>query len=138
MEWIRENPARWDGGKARILGASPKGVFRLGELEDGELVPGEWWRVDDDGKTVGYGWMDTSWGDAEILLAVEPDQQRAGVGSFILEKLEHEARARGLGRLYNVVPAAHPEPEQLAGWLKKRRFAPSEDGKVLQRTVAKS
>ena len=75
LKWIHENPAIWDAGKARIVGRAPKGVFdsRYAKSNVGDLVPGEWWRVEDEGRTIGYGWIDVNWGDAEILLCTEPE-----------------------------------------------------------------
>ena len=91
LRWIRESPARWDSGKQRIVGERPKGTFRYPWVSDarheGEIIPGDWWRVEDqaDGRLVGYGWMDITWGDAEVLLATDPAYCDKGVGSFILE-----------------------------------------------------
>ena len=135
LAWFHEHPARWDRTKANILGAAPKGVFDFSGYGPGDLLPGEWWRAEESGAVVGFGWMDATWGDAEILLAVDPAKQTSGVGTFILDRLEGEARARGLNHLYNVVPAAHPDPEGLRRFLEKRRFTPSEDGRVLRRVV---
>ena len=83
MSWIHESPAEWDGDKARIVGGASPGVFdpRYAEASEGSLVPGEWWRVERDGRTVGYGWLDVNWGDAEILLAVDASERERGVGS---------------------------------------------------------
>ncbi len=76
------------------------------------------------------------WGDAEVLLAVDPARQGHGVGTFIMDHLEDEARARGLNQLYNAVLPTHPDREELTRWLEKRAFKPSEDGAVLRRVVA--
>ena len=122
LRWIHESPAQWDAGKQALVDGAPEGIFDTGEYAPGDLVPGEWWRVEDAGRLVGYGWMDCTWGDAEILLVVAPAARGRGVGSFILERLEDEARVRGLNYLYNVVPESHPEPERVTAWLGKRRF----------------
>jgi ribosomal protein S18 acetylase RimI-like enzyme len=137
LRWIPESPAVWDADKARIVGAAPEGIFdtRYAEATEGDLVPGEWWRVEDDGRTVGYGWLDVNWGDAEILLATAPEAQSRGVGSFVLTNLEHEARARGLNYLYNVVRATHPDADRVTAWLKKRSFTASADGRLLRGVV---
>jgi N-acetylglutamate synthase-like GNAT family acetyltransferase len=135
LTWTRESPPLWDGGKARIVGATPPGVFALGDLSDGTLVPGDWWRVERDGQVVGYGWMDHAWGDAEVLLAVAPGAQAHGVGTFILDRLEDEAAGRGINYLYNVVPAVHPERERLTRWLLRRGFTASHEGDPLKRPV---
>jgi GNAT superfamily N-acetyltransferase len=135
LDWIHENPPRWDADKARILEGAPRGsldLAKLGERKPGALLPGEWWRAADGGRAVGYGWMDTTWGDAEILLAVEPAGRRHGIGGFFLDHLEKEAHARGLRQLYNVIPPAHPEPEKLARWLGKHGFASAGDGRLLR------
>ena len=71
MNWVHDNPPYWDESKASIIGGAPAGIFDLGSYRRGEVIPGEWWRVEDGGETLGYGWMDHTWGDAEILLAVD-------------------------------------------------------------------
>jgi GNAT superfamily N-acetyltransferase len=133
MEWIHENPPHWDETKAKILGTSPEGVFRIGPYAPGDLISGEWWRVEDGGTVLGYGWMDTNWGDAEILLCVDPSRRREGVGAFVLEHLAREAAAHGLNYMYNVVPAAHPEPEVFARWLLKHGFVRADDDSYKRR-----
>jgi N-acetylglutamate synthase-like GNAT family acetyltransferase len=135
LAWSRESPPLWDADKARIIGGAPAGVFSLGPFKAGDVVPGDWWRVEDDRRVVGYGWMDHSWGDAEILLAVDPAGQRGGVGTFILDRLEDEAAGRGINYLYNVVPDAHPNRAWLEHWLRRRGFVASQEGGLLKRTV---
>lgn len=130
LTWTRERAATWDDDKQRIVGETPAGVFdaRYRELAPGAPVPGEWWRVERDGETVGYGWLEVVWGDAEILLAVVPAERHKGVGEWILQQLEREAKSRGLRYLYNTVRATHPQATELSAWLIKRGFKPSEDG----------
>ena len=138
MSWIHESPAEWDGDKARIVGGASPGVFdpRYAEASEGSLVPGEWWRVERDGRTVGYGWLDVNWGDAEILLAVDASERERGVGSYILEQLAREARGRGLNYLYNVVPHGHPDPEPVTAWLTARGFARNDVGELRKQVPA--
>ena len=134
LSWIHETSATWDDDKARIVGGAPAGIFdtRYGELEQGALVPAEWWRVEDDGRTVGFGWLDVTWGDAEILLATDVEARGKGVGTFILEHLEDEARQRGLRYLYNVVRPTHPDGETVAAWLRERGFEDERDGRLVR------
>lgn len=134
MRWVKEDPARWDEGKRRIVGDAPVGTFdrRFKELNVGDLVPGAWWHVEADGKIVGYGWLDVVWGEGEILLATSPDCRDQGAGTYILEHLTAEARARGLNYIYNVVRPSHPQREAVARWLEKRGFKASEDGSLLR------
>lgn len=136
-QWIHENPPRWDASKATIVGGAPKGSLPLADYGDGESVPGEWWRVEDDGRIVGYGWMDTTWNGGEILLAVHAEHQGQGLGGFILDQLEAEAKQRGLNYIYNVVQDAHPKREALTRWLEHHGFRGSDDGQ-LRRQVPKS
>ena len=133
LQWIHESPARWDPAKARIVGGVPAGVFALECPGEGELVPGDWWRVEAEGQVVGYGWLEHTWGDAEILLAVAPDRRGRGVGNFILEKLENEARTQGLNYLCNIVRPDHPEKVAVTRWLRERRFEEAEDGYLRRR-----
>jgi N-acetylglutamate synthase-like GNAT family acetyltransferase len=137
LAWVHEDTPRWDADKARTLGAVAPGSIEIPMLAPGDLAPGEWFRVERDGAIVGYGWMDCTWGDAEILLAVPPDEGGAGIGTFILDRLEHEAAARGVNYLYNAVKPSHPEGEAITRWLVGRGFQPSGDG-LLKRRVRRS
>lgn len=131
LSWIAEQPALWDADKARLIGQSPAGIFdlRFQQREAGDLLPGDWWRAaDEKGRTLGYGWMDVVWGDAEILLVTAPDARGRGVGSFILEQLVAMARERGLHRVYNTVRPTHPQGAAISAWLVERGFRSAEDG----------
>lgn len=136
LRWTHESPPTWDADKRRVVGGAPAGVFEaLKATADGTVLAGDWWRAERDGQAVGYGWMDVTWGDAEILLATGPEGQRKGVGTFVLDRLDEEARKRGLRYLYNVVPEGHPDAKGLAGWLQRRGFEVSGEGWLLRRKV---
>lgn len=132
LTWVRERAAVWDAPKKHVVGEAPTGVFdaRFRELPLGAPLPGEWWHVEDDGRVVGYGWLEVVWGDAEILFATALEAREKGVASFALDKLGEEARSRGLRYLYNTVRATHPEKDRLTAWLMKRGFKPTEDGSL--------
>lgn len=137
LRWIRESPARWDVDKARIVGEAPQGTF-VGDfrhLRDGAVTPGDWWRVEDDGRVVAYGWMDVVWGDAEIMLAVDPAVRGHGIGSFVLDKLQLEAARQGLHCLCNVVPVNHPKRDEVTQWLEARGYSATADGRLLRTVV---
>ena len=117
LQWIHETVAQWDADKARIVGGAPRGSLPEGidAQGEGELLPDDWWRVEHEGRTVGYGRMDVTWGDAEILLVVEPQAQHRGVGSFILENLEAEAqeeRAEIITTFYTITSKLESPPLQ--------------------------
>ena len=135
FEWIREHLARWDGDKRAIIGGAPSGIFdaRYAALPDDAPLSGEWWRVEDGGRTVGFGWLDAVWGDAEILLAVHADEQERGVGAFVLDRLAEEAAGRGLNYIYNVVRSTHPDGGSLSRWLEARGFDLQPDGRLTRR-----
>lgn len=137
LRWIKEQPPYWDRDKAEILGNAPSGTFepRWVQHRAGDLLGGDWWRVEADGEVLGYGWMDVSWGDAEILLAVAPAARNRGVGSFILRQLESEARMRGINYIHNVVQPEHPEGRAVEAWLEGRQFARLDDGRLLRAIV---
>ncbi|MEZ5285778.1 MAG: GNAT family N-acetyltransferase [Vicinamibacterales bacterium] len=135
LSWHRESLPQWDADKQRIVGGAPAGVFTVADSAPGAALPGDWWRVEDGGTVVGYGWMDYSWGDAEVLLAVDASRQHAGVGTFVLDRLEEEAASRGLNYLYNVIPATHPDKDALRRWLLRRGFVGSVEGDLFKRTV---
>lgn len=137
-QWIHESPPTWDSAKETLLGGTPAGSFDLGRPEAGNLLPGEWWRLEEDGAVTGYGWMDCTWGDAEILLAVAAGRQNRGAGSYILDRLEAEAAERGLNYLYNQVPPTHPDPAGITRWLERRRFRAAGGERLLRRQVRRS
>ena len=78
--------------------------------------------------------MDTVWGDAEVLVAVDPSDHGRGVGTFVFDQLEREAAKRGLHYLHNVVRPTHPDAEEITSWLERRGFKASSDG-LLRRRV---
>jgi GNAT superfamily N-acetyltransferase len=130
LAWVRETPAHWDADKQRVLGGLAPALFGFGSPADGDPLADEWWRVENGGRVLGYGRLDDTWGDAEILVLVDPEQRRAGLGAFILEHLEREASSRHLHYIYNVVPAGHPDPETVTAWLAGRGFAPNDVGEL--------
>jgi N-acetylglutamate synthase-like GNAT family acetyltransferase len=133
IDWIRETPARWCGDKERVLGGLSPALFALGSPAVGDALGDEWWRAEDGGRVVGYGRLDDTWGDAEILVLVEPERRASGVGAFILDRLEREAESRHLNYIYNVVPDGHPDPETVTDWLTARGFVPNEVGELRKR-----
>lgn len=137
LEWIHESPSYWNADKERILGRAAPGSFSqdFSNLEPGELLAGDWWRVQRNGEVVGYGWMDVTWGDAEMLVAVDEHARGQGIGTAILDHLEEEARARGINYLYNVVDPNHPNRDELTDWLHRRSFMYSDDGRLVRAVV---
>jgi len=135
LTWIHEEPPRWDADKERIIGGEPPGTFNLGGMRLQEVVPGEWWRVEHDGATVGYGWMDIVWGDGEMLLAVDRDHRGEKIGEFILDHLEQEASSRGLRWLHNLVRGNHPQRDWITDWLLAHGFEITPDDEILRRKV---
>lgn len=130
VEWVHENPARWDADKQRVLGGLAPGLFGFGSPTAGDALGDEWWRAERGGRVLGYGRLDDTWGDAEILVLVDPAQRRTGIGAFILDRLEHEAAARHLNYIYNVVPRGHPDPEAVTGFLRRHGFAATDLGEL--------
>ena len=130
LTWTAEQPPRWDAEKQRIVGGVPEGSLKIEGFSEGDSVPGEWWRVERDGRTIGYGWMDTTWDGAEILLAVDPQAQGGGVGAFILDQLDAETSEKGLNYMFNVVQAAPPRREAVTAWLEAHGFEGSGDGQL--------
>ena len=112
--------------------------FSVPTPSPGAVLANEWWQVRDAaaGEVVGYGWLDNEWGDAEITFVVAADRRGAGVGEFIVTRLEQEAAARGLNYIYNEVPASHPDRAWMTAWLIRHGFVASASGDgILRRRV---
>ncbi|HEY1734962.1 MAG TPA: GNAT family N-acetyltransferase, partial [Acidimicrobiales bacterium] len=84
------------------------------------------------GAVVGYGWLDSEWGDAEVTFLVAEGRRGEGIGDFIIDHLEAEAAARGLNYIYNVAPANSPNPEWVTAWLVRHGFVAG-DGDLRRR-----
>jgi GNAT superfamily N-acetyltransferase len=133
LQWIREDAPCWDADKQRLFGEAELAATALNPPAPGALVADEWWHVADAaGVIVGYGWLDSEWGDAEVTFVVAPDRRGEGVGEFIIDHLEAEAAARGLNYIYNVVPATSPNPEWVTAWLVGQGFVAG-DGDLRRR-----
>jgi benzoate-CoA ligase family protein len=137
FDWVREETPRWDVAKRELFGADELAAVGMSAPEPDAPLPNEWWRVcDAAGAVVGYGWLDTEWGDAEITFVVAPDRRGAGIGDFIVSRLEAEAAARGVNYVYNEVPASHPDAAWLTAWLVRHGFTASTGDSVLRRRIA--
>ncbi|HET6878317.1 MAG TPA: benzoate-CoA ligase family protein [Jatrophihabitans sp.] len=134
LHWVREDTPRWDADKQRIFGPAELASVGVAAPEPGAVVADEWWHVlDGDGAVVGYGWLDTEWGDAEITFVVDPAHRGQRIGEFIVGHLEDEAAARGLNYIYNEVPASHPDRAWMTRWLEAHGFSGSPDGTLRRR-----
>ena len=137
LQWQRIERPTWTGDLERIVGSAEPGVFELA-YRPGENLPGDWWQASDDtgGGALGFGWMDVGWGEAEILLAVDPAERGRGVGSFVLGRLEQEAVRRGLNYVFNTVAATHPSHDEVHDWLGVRGYRGRDDDRALRKLVS--
>jgi len=129
LHWTREDAPSWDADKQRLFGPAELAATALTPPAPGAPVADEWWHVSDaSGQVVGYGWLDTECGDAEITFLVDAARRGEGIGAFIVDHLEAEAVARGVNYIYNVVPQTSPDPGWVTAWLTAQGFAPGEGG----------
>jgi GNAT superfamily N-acetyltransferase len=130
LTWTKENSPAWDADKEQLFGPAELAATGLDQPGPGQPVANEWWRVTDGGQTVGYGWLDSEWGDARITFLVAAGYRGHGTGEFILGRLEAEAAARGLNYIYNVVPDAHPDGPWIRHWLAHHGFRETARGQL--------
>lgn len=135
LNWSRETRPVWDEHKQRIIGGAPPGALDI-SYPDGAELPGDWFAAREDDHVVGYGWMDSTWGgDTEILMAVDPDRQGEGIGTFVMTHLEWEAAQRGINYVYNTVRDTHPDRDQVHDWLMVRGYRGNERDASLRKRV---
>lgn len=134
LTWRAERRPVWDAAKTRVVGGAPTGVFDF-SYADGDPLPGDWWAALSDDDVVGYGWMEIGWDGAEILLAVDPDARGRGVGSFVIDRLEQEAAARGVNYVYNAVAPTHPDRDTMHDWLGVRGYRGDDTDRLLRKRV---
>lgn len=135
--WTKETRPRWDADKQAAFDAVALASVGMKAPTSDAAIADEWWRVADDvGNLIGYGWLDSEWGDAQIAFFVTPRARGNGAGEFILNRLEAEAAARGLNYIYNVIPAGHPDPQWMTYWLTQHGFYPSPHGDLRRQVHA--
>lgn len=129
--WTKEDRPRWDADKDRLFTDADLAAVGLAERPAlGDAIADEWWSVREGDDVVGYGWLDSEWGDAQITFFVDATHRRSGVGGFIVDRLAAEARERGLSVIYNVVPDSHPDPAAVTAWLQARGFSDAGEGEL--------
>jgi GNAT superfamily N-acetyltransferase len=131
LAWSKENRPRWDADKDRLFSDADLDAVGWPERPTvGDAIADEWWAVRDGDTVLGYGWLDSEWGDAQITFFVPAAHRGAGVGGFVVDRLADEARERGLSVIYNVVPDAHPDRAGVTAWLEARGFADAGEGEL--------
>jgi GNAT superfamily N-acetyltransferase len=130
LRWVKDDDPRWDADRERVFATIGTDVFPGLARQMGDQLPSDWWRVEDGGRVVAYGWLDDVWGNAEILLAVDEAARGTGAGAFALARLEDEAAARGLNYVVNVVRDTHPEREAVTRWFLAHGFSGTDDGRL--------
>lgn len=135
LTWEREGRPVWDAEKARIASSAPAGALAF-EFGMGDELPGDWFVAKDGDEVVGFGLLDMTWGgDAEITLVVDGSRRGQGVGSFIMDRLEQEARTRGINYVHNTVRESHPERDEVHDWLLVRGYQGNERDASLRKRV---
>lgn len=136
LRWVKDDHPVWDTEKQRVIGSAPPGSLELHHQPDADL-PGDWWAArDSEGRAVGFGWLDSTWGgDAEVLLAVDSSSQGQGVGTFILQRIEREAARQGVNYVYNTVRSTHPDRDSVHDWLAVRGYQGASSETALRKRV---
>ena len=137
--WTAEPTPVWDATKADAFSPAGPGPHGLGAPADGDALGDAWWQVTTaDGAIAGYGRLDDTWGDAEVLVAVVPAFRGHGVGSWAMNKLADEAAARSLNYVYNVVPVGDPDREAVTRWLGAQGFDARDTGELRRRVTIRA
>ena len=134
--WTAEEAPCWSAAKADAFSPAGPALHGLGDPAEGAALGDAWWRAEaDDGELLGFGRLDDTWGDAEVLVVVAPAHRGTGVGAWIMDRLEQEAARRSLNYVYNVVPLAHPAGTEVTAWLERRGFVATDGGELRRRVT---
>lgn len=97
MNILKIEKPLWNGVIKAIL--SPYSIsFGLVGIPDNTKLPYEWWAyIDDEGNTLGLGWIDFDENfegqtEGEISLCVHPNESGKSIGSNLLLFLEEEIK----------------------------------------------
>jgi GNAT superfamily N-acetyltransferase len=136
LTWTAEPTPRWDADKEAAFSPAGPTVHGLGTPGEGDALGDAWWRVETTtGEVAGFGRLDDTWGDAEVLVAVVPAFRGSGVGAWAMDRLAEEAAARSLNYVYNVVPVGHPDRETVSSWLAGQGFDARDTGELRRRVT---
>jgi len=122
LGWTKEDAPRWDADKQRLFTTEALAAVGMEAPQAGYAIADEWWQVTNDGgDVVGYGWLDTEWGNAQIALLVGDGHRGRGIGDFILRQLASRrgpVYARRCVRRGVLIDAVDINAQRIAHWLR--------------------
>lgn len=119
--WIKEEEPVWDSDKEDIIDCAPQGSFNMGPKSNG-TISGDWWKLVENKRVIGYGWISMISGDAELLIAVRKSEQHKGYGNIILENLEMEASKLKHNKVVAIIQSENINAVNIIYWLDRKGF----------------
>lgn len=123
MQFIQDTEAKWNDEKKVIFDEVESGTFDFYEVALNAPLPFEWWKIiDDNGITMGFGWINFEENDFEISFVVKNEFRKNSVGSIIVKELEELAIQRGVSHVLAIVKSSNPNSSKMIKWLYERDY----------------
>ncbi|MEH7515107.1 GNAT family N-acetyltransferase [Gottfriedia acidiceleris] len=123
MKLIKYEKSVWDIEKEIIFGKVEEGIFEFYNLELGNELNQEWWKlVGDNEEILGFGWINYKHGDFEFSLVVNQESRGYGIGSFIVEELERIAREKNFKEVLAIIKQSNPNSLKTMKWFYEKGY----------------
>ena len=130
LHLIKEDNPIWNLEKNRIFTSIDQGTFEynLKELGLGIALEHEWWKLVENKKVLGFGWINYTNDDFEISFVVYDDYTGKGLGSFIINELEKLGESKGYRKILAIVKETNPNSEKIIEYLYRKGYSFYIDG----------
>lgn len=120
---MEENNPIWDKVKEKIFNQVDLGTFDFENITLNAPLGDHWWKtINENGETCGFAWGDYTSNGFEISLVVGEEYRRDGLGSQIIEELEHIVKCQGVYNMVAIIQSTNPNAVKMIDWLYSKGY----------------